>query len=83
MLNQAVVGQGVRALVDGEDILIGSRAWMEENNMFLSSISDLEEKVQIMDERLKQFEQDGKTVILFAIGNDLAGYMAIADQIKV
>lgn len=78
----AVVGQGVKALVDGEDLMIGSRGWMEENHILLSSISDSPEKVQIVDEKLKQLEQDGKTVILFSIGNELAGYMAIADQIK-
>lgn len=78
----AIVGQGVKALVDGEDILIGSRAWMEENQIPLSNISDSEEKVKVVDETLKQLEEEGKTVILFAIGRDLAGYMAIADQIK-
>jgi len=78
----AVVGQGVKALVDGQDIMIGSRTWMEENNMPLSTISDFEDKVNAVDEKLKQLEQEGKTVILFAIDNSLAGYMAIADQIK-
>ena len=77
-----VVGQGIKALVDGEDVMIGSRAWMEENHILLSNISDSEDKVQLVDEKLKSLEQEGKTVILLAIGNDLAGYMAIADQIK-
>ena len=64
--------------------MIGSRAWMEENNIFLKSIApEHEEKVQIVDNHLQQLEREGKTVILFAIGNELAGYMAIADQIKV
>lgn len=77
-----MVGQGVRALVDGEDVLIGSRSFMEENHIPFSNVSD-PDTVQLLDDKLKQLEQDGKTVILFAIGNDLAGYMAIADQIKV
>jgi len=38
--------------------------------------------VKIVDERLKSLEEEGKTVILFAINNELAGYMAIADRIK-
>ncbi len=71
-------------MVDGEDLMIGSRSWMEENNMFLQSIApDQEEKVQIVDSHLKQLEEEGKTVVLFSINNALAGYMAIADQIKV
>eukprot|EP00026_Physarum_polycephalum_P002085 Phypoly_transcript_02089.p1 GENE.Phypoly_transcript_02089~~Phypoly_transcript_02089.p1 ORF type:complete len:954 (+),score=145.65 Phypoly_transcript_02089:41-2902(+) len=79
----AVVGQGVKALVDGEDLMIGSRGWMEENHVLLKSIApDQEDKVQIVDSHLKQLEEEGKTVILFAINNELAGYMAIADQIK-
>lgn len=79
----AVVGQGVKALVDGEDLMIGSRGWMEENGLMLKSIApDQEDKVEIVDSHLKHLEEEGKTVILFAINHELAGYMAIADQIK-
>jgi Cu+-exporting ATPase len=78
----AVVGQGVKALVDGEDVMIGNRKFMEENNMPMTTISENPDHAAQIEQKLEKFESEGKTVILFAINNDLAGYMAIADQIK-
>lgn len=74
----ALVGQGVKAFVDGDEVMIGSPSWMEENNMFLKDLQD----ATAVDSRIKMLEEEGKTVVLFAINNHLAGYMAIADQIK-
>jgi Cu+-exporting ATPase len=74
----ALVGQGVKAFVDGDEVMIGSPNWMEENDMFLKDLTD----ATAVDNRIKSLEEEGKTVVLFAINKQLAGYMAIADQIK-
>lgn len=78
----AVVGQGVKAVVDGEEVMIGSQLWMEENSLFLKNLPESPEKITLLDNKLKQLEQEGKTVVLCAINKELAGYLAIADQIK-
>ncbi len=36
-----------------------------------------------IESRIKQLEIEGKTVVLIALNGELAGYLAIADQIKV
>lgn len=74
----ALVGQGVKAIVDGDDVMIGSPVWMEENELFLKDLPD----ATAVDNRIKTLEEEGKTVVLFAINHKLAGYLAIADQIK-
>ena len=66
-------GKGVIARVLGETILVGNRILMQEKG------------VQIPEEtesRITAFEQDGKTVILIAAGNQIAGVIAIADTVK-
>jgi Cu+-exporting ATPase len=66
-------GKGVVATVLGETILVGNRLLMQENG------------VAIPDEieaRITAFEQDGKTVILVAAGNQSSGVIAISDMLK-
>lgn len=69
---KAVAGAGVRAKIDGEEVLIGTRKLMKEAGM---AEEDWEEK-------LKPLEESGKTSILVAKGGKVLGIVAIADQIK-
>lgn len=73
--------------------MIGSINWMEESGIHLRDVADgpqvyfyLFRKMYLtllqVVERIKELESEGKTVVLFAINNNLAGFMAIADQIK-
>ncbi|WP_292424645.1 heavy metal translocating P-type ATPase [Methanoregula sp.] len=66
-------GKGVRALVLGEEVLLGNRTLMQENGIALP---------EGMDAKIRTFEQDGKTAILVAIGHEPAGIIAIADTLK-
>jgi Cu+-exporting ATPase len=66
-------GKGVIASVLGETILAGNRLLMQEKGVEISD--DIEKQ-------LAAFEQDGKTAVLIAAANQLAGVIAIADTLK-
>jgi Cu+-exporting ATPase len=66
-------GKGVVATVLKETILVGNRLLMEEKGVMIPI--DVEA-------RITSFEQDGKTAILVAAGNQMAGVIAIADTLK-
>jgi len=65
-------GKGVTAKVDGKDVLIGNRTLFEERNI----------SYQKIEEKIVQLEDEGKTVILIALANEIGGIIAIADTLK-
>ena len=68
----AIPGHGVRASIDGRHILVGTRKLMRENNIAIEAeLAGIE-----------QLEQQGKTVMLLAIDQKVAGLIAVADQVK-
>ncbi len=69
---RALRGRGITATVDGERVLVGSRRLMGEEGIVAS---DLEREMQTL-------ESDGKTAMLVAINNELAGVIAVADTLK-
>lgn len=69
---EAVVGMGVRGNIDGEIILVGNRKFMKENKI---SYEDQEEY-------LIKLEEEAKTAMMLAKGNELIGIIAVADPIK-
>lgn len=68
-----IEGKGVRAEVDGRKVLIGNRLFMNENNI-LSPKS--------IEEDITRLEDQGKTVSLIAIDNNIHGIIAVADTLK-
>jgi Cu+-exporting ATPase len=70
---EAVSGHGLRAKYGDHTILIGNRKLMEDGNISV---------IETVDSTLNQFETQGKTAILAAIDNKLAGIIALADTIK-
>jgi Cu+-exporting ATPase len=70
---EAVSGHGLRAKYGDHTILIGNRKLMEDSNISV---------IETVDSTLNQFETQGKTAILAAIDNKLAGIIALADTIK-
>ena len=66
-------GKGVVATVLGETILVGNRLLMQEKGVVIPDE---------IEARITAFEQDGKTVILVAAGNQSSGVIAIADMLK-
>ena len=70
---EAVSGHGLNARYADHIILVGNRKLMEENNIRVTAT---------IDSNLKDLENQGKTAVLVAIDNKLAGIIGIADTIK-
>jgi len=70
---EAIAGKGVRTVVAGEEITIGSPTFMEERFGALSS--------EINTQR-ETLESDGKTVMLARQGDTWLGLIALADQLR-
>lgn len=68
-----VEGKGVVAIIDRKKVFIGSRKFIEENN--------IKYREEIKDNVL-EFEDNGKTVIHIALGKKIVGLIAIADTLK-
>ena len=68
-----VGGKGVSAVVLGETVRVGNRSFLQENRAVIPN--DIES-------RITGFEQEGKTVIVIAAGEQMAGVIAIADTLK-
>ncbi|MGA1875587.1 MAG: heavy metal translocating P-type ATPase [bacterium] len=69
----AVTGRGIKAEVEGREVLVGTRRFMDESGLKLD---------QAVQERLSAFEERAQTAILVSIDGKPAGIMAIADTIK-
>ncbi len=68
----AAPGRGVAAMVEGRHVCVGSPAYVESRNISIESAR----------ERLASMQEAGFTVIAVAVDGQLAGLIAIADQIK-
>ncbi|MFC5591638.1 heavy metal translocating P-type ATPase [Sporosarcina soli] len=69
---EALPGYGIRAVVSGREVLVGTRKLMNEHNL---AILDSEESME-------QLESEGKTAMLIAVDHELAGVVAVADTVK-
>ena len=69
---EATPGKGVRALVDGQTVEIGSR----------SLVPDLGASSASLDSQLKRLEEAGKTTMLVIVNGKVAGALAVADKLK-
>jgi Cu+-exporting ATPase len=65
-------GRGAYGLVDGKVVALGSAAFMAERKIDTAPLAAAAERLR----------QDGASVIFAAIGNQLAGAIAIADAVK-
>jgi P-type Cu+ transporter len=70
---EAVSGHGLQAIYADHTILIGNRKLMDDKNIHVTATAD---------SKLKDLENQGKTAVLVAIDNKLAGIIGIADTIK-
>ena len=68
----AVIGKGVKAQTDGQDIAIGNMAMMEDHQIDTSHALDKANKLQ----------ESGSTVMFVAIAGELAGLLSVSDPIK-
>jgi Cu+-exporting ATPase len=70
---EAVTGKGIKATIDGSEILVGSRGLLGEAGI---SVDDTAEQ------QLAGLEEQAKTAMLVARGGEVAGVIAVADPIK-
>ncbi|WP_145135450.1 heavy metal translocating P-type ATPase [Paenibacillus sp. Y412MC10] len=69
---EAIPGYGIQAVVEGKELLIGTRRLMEKYNV----------DAMHAYETMSRLEETGKTAMLVAIDKQYAGMVAVADTIK-
>lgn len=69
---EAIPGMGVRARVDGREVLVGNRMLMATRGVDVGKAS----------ESISDLENQGKTAMIAAIDGQIAGVVAVADTIK-
>jgi Cu+-exporting ATPase len=68
----AIPGYGVEAVLNGKRILVGTRKLMRENNINIDALIP----------QIERLEEQGKTVMLMASGEQMLGLIAVADTVK-
>ena len=68
----SLTGLGISSMVDGKSVLIGNEKLMLENNIVTKDSV----------EKAEQYASEGKTPLFIAVDSELAGIIAVADQIK-
>ncbi|AIE60251.1 heavy metal translocating P-type ATPase [Bacillus methanolicus] len=69
---EAIPGYGIKAMVDGKEVLVGTRRLMNKYNVEINHVLD----------QMEGLEKQGKTAMLAAINGSFAGIVAVADTIK-
>lgn len=69
---EAIPGRGVSAVVDGQKVSVGTRRMMVENGLDIGPWTGI----------MTKLEQEGKTAMLIAVDDAVAGVIAVADTIK-
>ncbi|MCX7904122.1 MAG: heavy metal translocating P-type ATPase [Caloramator sp.] len=68
----AIAGHGIKAFIEGKEVLIGNKKLMEENNI------DLSKGIQ----KFEEYAEGGKTPMFVAFDKRLIGVLAVADSPK-
>jgi Cu+-exporting ATPase len=69
---RAVRGKGATATVNGQRVVVGSRQLIADSGL----------EPTRLEHELQQLEEEGKTAVLVAVGERLAGLIAVADAPK-
>jgi heavy metal translocating P-type ATPase len=69
---EAVPGKGVVAIIEGHQVVVGSPRFLREKQIKLGPIS----------QRVSELEDRGRTVIVVAQNNRLAGLVALGDKLR-
>ncbi len=69
---EPLAGQGVRATVQGRELIFGNRHLLESNNIIITDPEEYE----------TQFAGEGKTVLFCAINGVFSAMCAVADRLK-
>lgn len=68
----SISGKGVKAIIKGQEVLVGSVRFMQESNIY----------AQTIEADLSSIEERAESTLLVAIENKLVGIIGIADSIK-
>ncbi|GAB7388416.1 heavy metal translocating P-type ATPase [Bacillaceae bacterium] len=68
----AIPGHGIEAEVEGKTLYIGTRKLMKEKQIPFDAFNA----------KMEQLENEGKTAMLVAVNDQLAGIVAVADTVK-
>jgi Cu+-exporting ATPase len=71
---EALAGHGIRARVDGKDILVGTSKLMEDNKIYTQKA--------IVDDKSKRLYDAGKTLMFVAIDGKTESVIGLADTLK-
>lgn len=66
-------GKGVSGVILGEEVLVGNRIFLQEQGVAMDPSAET---------KLSGLEDEGKTVVLVAVGKTLSGMIAVADTLK-
>ncbi|AYF07735.1 MULTISPECIES: heavy metal translocating P-type ATPase [Bacillus] len=69
---EAIPGFGIESVVDGKQLLIGTRRLMKKFDIDIEEVS----------KSMEALEREGKTAMLIAIDKKYAGIVAVADTVK-
>ena len=69
---EVLTGRGVRALIDGEEALLGNLRLMEERGILLGDLK----------EEISRLSDEGKSVMIYAKGPKARGVLGLADTLK-
>ncbi len=69
---EAVPGKGVRATVNGREVLVGNRLLLTDRGI----------AVDEAEGTLQRMEQEGRTAMLVAVSGTMAGIVGVADVVK-
>lgn len=69
---EAIPGQGIKAIYQGKEILVGTTKLLQENTI----------PVEIAQQQKEALETEGKTAMLVAVNGTLIGIIAVADTVK-
>ncbi|MFO8110313.1 MAG: heavy metal translocating P-type ATPase [Thermoplasmata archaeon] len=68
---ESVTGRGVKAKIDGSQVFVGTPELMEQYGIELSKMK-----------HFRKLQKEAKTVVFVAVDGEIAGMVAIADQLK-
>ena len=69
----SITGGGVRAIVEGREVLVGTAALLRESGVAVSLAATAD---------MARLEAEGKTSLLVAVGHEQAGVLAVADTVR-
>ena len=69
---ESLTGTGLKGIVNGNEILAGNQALMENNSI----------NIKIFQQKIDELLQGGKTLVFVAINKQLKGLFTIEDEIK-